>query len=87
MVLNMFQINTKERITNFIAQCMRESECGQYLHKIASGNEYQDRADLGNTNPGDGMKYKGAGNIQRIRVKRNNQVEADRTQLRVLGCY
>ena len=34
------------------------------MKEIASGNDYEGRKDLGNTQTGDGPKYKGAGFIQ-----------------------
>jgi len=62
--LNTFQINTLPRIRHFISQCSYESACGQYTKELASGKNYENRKDLGNNQPGDGPKFKGAGYIQ-----------------------
>lgn len=57
-------ITTPRRITAFLAQLAEESDEYQYLHEIASGEEYEGRTDLGNIYPGDGVKFKGDGPIQ-----------------------
>lgn len=62
--LSRFGITTLQRIRHFISQCSHESACGTYTQEIASGTAYNGRADLGNTQPGDGPRYKGAGYIQ-----------------------
>lgn len=63
--LKTFKIdNTKKRIAHFLAQCGHESGGLKWLKEIASGSAYEYRKDLGNTQPGDGPKYKGAGAIQ-----------------------
>eukprot|EP01107_Rhizomastix_libera_P008823 TRINITY_DN2430_c0_g1_i1.p1 TRINITY_DN2430_c0_g1~~TRINITY_DN2430_c0_g1_i1.p1 ORF type:complete len:266 (+),score=66.07 TRINITY_DN2430_c0_g1_i1:3-800(+) len=58
------KINTKLRIAHFMAQLMQESGCLVYWEEIASGAAYEGRKDLGNTQTGDGKRYKGRGPIQ-----------------------
>ena len=59
-----FHINTPERQAAFLAQIAHESGELRYVKEIASGIAYEYRKDLGNTQPGDGMKFKGRGLIQ-----------------------
>jgi predicted chitinase len=57
-------ITTKKRRCAFLAQLAHESVELRYMEEIASGAAYEGRADLGNTQPGDGKRYKGRGPIQ-----------------------
>ncbi|MER2120854.1 MAG: endopeptidase, partial [Solibacillus sp.] len=57
-------ITTNSRARHFISQCSHESGAGRWTKELASGEAYEGRADLGNTQPGDGPKYKGGGYIQ-----------------------
>ena len=59
-----FAINTPVRAAAFIAQVAHESGQLYYKEEIASGAAYEGRTDLGNTEPGDGRRYKGRGLIQ-----------------------
>lgn len=68
--MNEFQINTPQRMRMFLAQIGHESGQLRYVKELASGEAYEGRADLGNTSPGDGVRYKGRGLIQ-ITGKRN----------------
>jgi putative chitinase len=59
-----FGIDTPARQASFIAQVGHESGQLQYVRELASGSAYEGRKDLGNTWPGDGVRYKGRGLIQ-----------------------
>ena len=52
------------RLSHFLAQLAHESDNWKAMEEYASGKAYEGRADLGNTQPGDGVRYKGRGPIQ-----------------------
>lgn len=70
LALAEFQINTPARATAFLAQVAHESGQFRYMRELASGSAYEGAERLGNTEPGDGPRYKGRGPIQ-ITGRRN----------------
>jgi putative chitinase len=57
-------ITTPLRQCHFLGQIGHESGNLRYTEEIASGAAYEGRADLGNTQAGDGVRFKGRGLIQ-----------------------
>lgn len=74
--LEKFNISDPEEIAHFMAQVGHESRKGFYTQEIANGWAYENREDLGNTESGDGPKFKGAGYIQ-LTGRANYQAFAD----------
>ena len=75
-----FEITTTERQAAFLAQVGHESGGFHWLVEIWGPSDsqlrYEGRADLGNTEPGDGAKFKGRGLIQ-ITGRANYQKVSD----------
>ena len=63
-----FEINTPARQAAFLAQIGHESGGLHWLREIwgptTAQERYEGRQDLGNTEPGDGYKYRGRGLVQ-----------------------
>lgn len=59
-----YGLDTPLRQAHFLAQIGHESGQLRYTEEIASGSAYEGRRDLGNTQPGDGRRFKGRGLIQ-----------------------
>jgi len=59
-----YEINTERRLEHFLAQALHEADGFRTLQEYASGQAYEGRKDLGNTQTGDGRKFKGHGIFQ-----------------------
>lgn len=62
--LDRYSINTPLRIAHFLGQIAHESDGFCTTEEYASGDAYENRADLGNVHKGDGKLFKGRGLIQ-----------------------
>lgn len=63
-LMERFDIVTPLRVSHFLAQLAHESDAFKTMTEYASGVAYEGRADLGNTQPGDGPRFKGRGGIE-----------------------
>jgi putative chitinase len=68
-----YEIDATQEFAHFLAQACHETDHFRTLREYASGNAYEGRADLGNTQPGDGVKFKGRGIFQT--TGRNNYLQ------------
>lgn len=78
--MKLYGILTPIQRAHFLAQVSHETANFRYKEEIASGQAYEGRKGLGNTQPGDGKRFKGRGYIQltgRANYTNYNTVTAD----------
>jgi putative chitinase len=63
-IIERYAINTSLRQQHFLATLAHESDHFHTTTEYASGGAYEGRKDLGNTQRGDGKRFKGRGLIQ-----------------------
>jgi putative chitinase len=64
LAMSKYGIDNKYRIAAFLATICHESGSLRYVRELASGEAYEGRQDLGNTEEGDGKRFLGRGLVQ-----------------------
>ena len=74
---------TRPQIAYLLATAEHESAGFQTLEEFDSGQKYEGRKDLGNTEPGDGPRFKGRGYVQ-LTGRNNYRSYANRTGIKLV---
>lgn len=82
-----YEINTKQRLAHFFAQIGHESGSLRYVRELWGPTpvqkRYEGRKDLGNTQAGDGAKFRGHGLIQ-VTGRKNHAAARDALRKRFM---
>ncbi len=79
-------VSDPAQVAYILATADHESLLGKYMEELASGAAYEGRTDLGNIQPGDGVRFKGRGYVQ-ITGRINYTDWSDRLNLDLVGNF
>lgn len=77
-------VEERGQIAYILATAQHESHLGGLMVELASGIAYENRQDLGNTQPGDGKRFKGRGFVQ-ITGRKNYTYWSNRLGIDLVG--